>query len=186
MFYNYYPADISDSVSYTPYNSPYPQLDDESEPLAGADAVYDGSISSSVLNFYSGYYRNHYEDENYLILRDGQYTYRMYVGSIVADGKTCILSNCDVVTYHSSSSVYDYTPYYSVSSGVSTTIDITSGNQLSAYVYSDIVGACVADIDAYRHDFWSVMWSGVTGLMMCIIALFVVVRGWLTRHDRRD
>lgn len=165
-------------------HSPYKNVDVREE--AGINSVYDGSISSTILNWFAGYYRSHYDTEDYLILRDGQYTYRMYVGSIVADGKTCILSNCDVVTYHSSSSAYDYTPYYSVASGVSTTIDITSGNQLSAYVYSDVVGSCVADIDAYRHDFWSVMWAGVIGLMMCIAALFVVVRGWLTRHDRKD
>lgn len=185
MHYNYYPVDISDSVSHTPYNSPYPQLD-EPEPLAGVKAVYDGSISSSVLNFFSGYYRTHYKGDSYLVLRDGQYTYRMYVGSIVSDGKTCIVSNCDVVTYHSNGSSYDYTPYYTVASGVSDTIDISSGNQLSAYVYSDVVGSGVPDIESYNMQYYTLAFVGVTAVIACCACLFTIIRGWLTRHDRRD
>lgn len=185
MYYNDYPVDLRDSVPYTPHNSPHPQPD-ESEPLAGADAVYDGSISASVLNFFSGYYRTHYKGDSYLVLREGQYIYRMYVGSIVADGKTCIVSNCDVVTYHSNSSSYDYTPYYTVASGVSDTIDIRSGNQLSVYVYSDVVGSGVPDIESYNLQYSTLMFVGVFAIIACSACLFAVIRGWLTRHDRRD
>lgn len=185
MHYNYYPADISNSISHTSYNSPYPQFD-ESEPLTGAKAVYDGSISSSVLNFFSGYYRTHYNGDSYLVLREGQYIYRMYVGSIVSNGKTCIVNNCDVVTYHSNGSSYDYTPYYTVASGVSDTIDISSGNQLSAYVYSNIVGSGVPDIEAYNLQYSTLMFVGVFAVIACAACLFAVIRGWLTRHDRRD
>ena len=184
MYYNYYPADISDSISYTPYNSPHPQLD-ESEPLIGDKAVYDGSISSSVLNFFSGYYRNHYENQSYLILRDGQYTYRMYVGDIVPDGKSCIVRNCDMVTYHSNSN-YDYTPYYVVESGVSSVVDISSGGRLSTYVYSDVAGACVPDIQNYYYSLATGTFCGVTCIMVVVACLFSVIKGWLTRHDRRD
>lgn len=164
--------------------SPYKNVDVRQE--AGINSVYDGSISSTILNWFSGYYRSHYDTEDYLILRDGQYTYRMYVGSIVADGKTCILTNCDVVTYHSSSSAYDYTPYYSVTSGVSTTIDITSGNQLSAYVYSDVIGSGVPDIESYNMQHFTLAFVGVTAVIACCAFLFTIIRGWLTRHDRKD
>lgn len=155
------------------------------DPLVGTEAVYDGSISSSVLNFFSGYYRNHYENENYLILRDGQYTYRMYVGDIVPNGKSCTVSNCDMITYHSNSG-YDFTPYYSVDTGVSAVVDITSGGYLSTYVYSDVVGACVPDIQNYYHDLATGTFCGVTCIMVVIACLFSVIKGWLTRHDRRD
>lgn len=154
-------------------------------PLAGIEAVYDGSISSSVLNFFSGYYRNHYENESYLILRDGQYTYRMYVGDIVSNGKNCTVSNCDMITYHSNSG-YDFTPYYFVDTGVSSVVDISSGGQLSTYVYSDVVGACVPDIQNYYHSLASGTFCGVTCIMVVIACLFSVIKGWLTRHDRRD
>ena len=184
MHYNYYPADIIDSVSHTPYNSPYPQLD-ESEPVVGVEAVYDGSISSSVLNFFSGYYRNHYENQSYLILRDGQYTYRMYVGDIIPDGKSCTVRNCDMITYHSNSN-YDYTPYYVVESGVSSVVDISSGGRLSTYVYSDVVGACVPDIQDYYIELGTGAFCGVTCIMVVVACLFSVIKGWLTRHDRRD
>lgn len=163
-----------------------PRLEDLVEnPLVGIESVYDGSISSSILNFFSGYYRNHYENDNYLIFRDGQYTYRMYVGDIVSNGKTCSVSNCDMITYHSNSG-YDYTPYYFVDTGVSAVVDITSGGQLSSYVYSDVVGACVPDIQNYYHDLASGTFCGVTCIMVVIACLFTVIKGWLTRHDRKD
>ena len=185
MYYNYYPVDISSSIPHSPYNSPYPQLDD-SESLADAKAVYDGSISTSVLNFFSGYYRTHYKGDSYLVLRESQYIYRMYVGSIASDGKICIVSNCDVVTYHSNSSSYDYTPYYTVASGVSDTINISSGNQLSAYVYSDVIGSGVPDIESYNVQYYTLLFVGVFAVIACAACLFSVIRGWLTRHDRRD
>ena len=163
-----------------------PRFDDVvKDPLVGIDAVYDGSISSSILNFFSGYYRNHYENENYLILRDGQYSYRMYVGDIVPNGKSCTVSNCDMITYHSNSG-YDFTPYYSFDTGVSAVVDITSGGHLSTYVYSDVVGACVPDIQNYYHDLSTGTFCGVTCIMVVIACLFSVIKGWLTRHDRRD
>lgn len=163
-----------------------PRFDDVvKEPLVGIEAVYDGSISSSILNFFSGYYRNHYENDNYLILRDGQYTYRMYVGDIVSNGKSCTVSNCDMITYHSNSG-YDFTPYYFVDTGVSAVVDITSGGHLSTYVYSDVVGAAVPDIQNYYHDLATGTFCGVTCIMVVIACLFSVIKGWLTRHDRRD
>ena len=155
------------------------------DPLVGIDAVYDGSISSSILNFFSCYYRNHYENDNYLIVRDGQYTYRMYVGDIVPNGKSCTVTNCDMITYHSNSG-YDFTPYYFVDTGVSAVVDITSGGHLSTYVYSDVVGACVPDIQNYYHDLATGTFCGVTCIMVVIACLFSVIKGWLTRHDRRD
>lgn len=163
-----------------------PRLDDVvKDPLVGIDAVYDGSISSSILNFFSGYYRNHYENDSYLILRDGQYTYRMYVGDIVSNGKSCTINNCDMITYHSNSG-YDFTPYYFVDTGVSTVVDITSGGHLSTYVYSDVVGSAVPDIQNYYHDLATGTFCGVTCIMVVIACLFSVIKGWLTRHDRRD
>lgn len=163
-----------------------PRLEDLFEdPLVGIESVYDGSISSSVLNFFTGYYRNHYENDNYLILRDGQYTYRMYVGDIVPNGKSCTVSNCDMITYHSNSG-YDFTPYYFVDTGVSAVVDITSGGHLSTYVYSDVAGACVPDIQNYYHDLATGTFCGVTCIMVVIACLFSVIKGWLTRHDRRE
>ena len=163
-----------------------PRLEDVvKDPLDGLEAVYDGSISSSILNFFSAYYRNHYENDNYLIVRDGQYTYRMYVGDIIPNGKSCTVSNCDMITYHSNSG-YDFTPYYFVDTGVSAVVDISSGGQLSTYVYSDVVGACVPDIQNYYHSLATGTFCGVTCIMVVIACLFSVIKGWLTRHDRRE
>ena len=173
-------------TDYTPVPIASPHLEDLlDDSRAGVESVYDGSISSSILNFFSGYYRNHYENQSYLILRDGQYTYRMYVGDIIANGKSCTVRNCDMVTYHSNSG-YDFTPYYSVDTGVSAVVDITSGGHLSSYVYSDVVGACVPDIQTYYYDFATGTFCGVTCIMVVIACLFSVIKGWLTRHDRRD
>ena len=171
-------------TDYIPVESP--NLEDfVSDPLVGEKVVYDGSISSSILNFFSGYYRNHYENQDYLILRDGQYTYRMYVGDIVSNGNTCSVRNCDMITYYSNSG-YDYTPYYVVDTGVSAPVDITSGGHLSTYVYSSVVGACVPDIQNYFHNLATGTFCGVTCIMVVIACLFSVVKGWLTRHDRKD
>ena len=173
-------------TDYTPIPVESPRLEDVlDDSRVGIESVYDGSISSSILNFFSGYYRNHYENDNYLILRDGQYTYRMYVGDIVSNGKSCTVSNCDMITYHSNSG-YDFTPYYFVDTGVSAVVDITSGGHLSTYVYSDVVGACVPDIQNYYHDLATGTFCGVTCIMVVIACLFSVIKGWLTPHDRRD
>lgn len=173
-------------TDYTPIPIESPHLEDVlDDSRVGLESVYDGSISSSILNFFSGYYRNHYENDNYLILRDGQYTYRMYVGDIVSNGKSCTVNNCDMITYHSNSG-YDFTPYYFVDTGVSAVVDITSGGQLSAYVYSDVVGSAVPDIQNYYHDLATGTFCGVTCIMVVIACLFSVIKGWLTRHDRRD
>lgn len=169
---------------FIPVESPHLE-DVVKEPLVGIDSVYDGSISSSILNFFSGYYRNHYENDNYLIVRDSQYTYRMYVGDIVPNGNKCTVSNCDMITYHSDSG-YDFTPYYFVDTGVSAVVDITSGGHLSTYVYSDVIGAAVPDIQNYYHDLATGTFCGVTCIMVVIACLFSVIKGWLTRHDRRD
>lgn len=172
-------------IDNIPYNTPYSKI--TSETLVGADSVYDGSISSTVLNWFSGYYRTHYRDnESYLILRDGQYSYKMYVGSILQSGKTCVLTNCDKISYNNRSSSYDYTPYYTVESGVSAVIDITSGNELSTCVYSDVVGAGLPDIESYNNQLSICIWSGVSAVMICMACLFCIIRGWLTRHDRKD
>lgn len=171
---------------YTPIPIESPHLEDLiDDSRAGIESVYDGSISSSVLNFFSAYYRNHYENQDYLILRDGQYTYRMYVGDIIPNGKSCTVRNCDLITYHSNSG-YDYTPYYFVDTGVSAVVDITSGGQLSAYVYSTVVGSCVPDIQNYYYSLATGTFCGVTCIMVVIACLFSVIKGWLTRHDRRD
>ena len=170
-------------IDVTPYNPPYSKI--ASETLVGADSVYDGSISSTILNWFSGYYQNHYENQNYLILRDSQYTYRMYVGDIVPNDKTCTVRNCDMITYNSNSA-YDYTPYYTVETGVSAVVDISSGGRLSTCVYSDVVGSCVPDIENYYFDLATGTFCGVTCIMVVIACLFSVIKGWLTRHDRKD
>ena len=90
-----------------------------------------------------------------------------------------------MITYHSDSG-YDYTPYYVVDTGVSAVVDITSGGYLSTYVYSDVVGACVPDIQNYYYDLATGTFCGVTCIMVVIACLFSVIKGWLTRHDRRD
>ena len=173
-------------TDYTPIPIESPHLEDVlDDSRVGLESVYDGSISSSILNFFSGYYRNHYDNQDYLILRDGQYTYRMYVGDIVSNGKSCTVNNCDMITYHSNSG-YDFTPYYFVDTGVSAVVDITSGGQLSTYVYSTVVGSCVPDIQNYYHDLATGTFCGVTCIMVVIACLFSVIKGWLTRHDRRD
>lgn len=173
-------------TDYTPIPIESPHLEDVlDDSLVGVESVYDGSISSSILNFFSGYYRNHYENQDYLILRDGQYTYRMYVGDIVSNGKSCTVNNCDMITYHSNSG-YDFTPYYFVDTGVSAVVDITSGGQLSAYVYSTVVGSCVPDIQNYYYSLATGTFCGVTCIMVVIACLFSVIKGWLTRHDRKD
>lgn len=173
-------------TDYTPVPIESPHLEDViDDSLVGIESVYDGSISSSILNFFSGYYRNHYENQDYLILRDGQYTYRMYVGDIVPNGKSCSVRNCDLITYNSNSG-YDFTPFYSVDTGVSAVVDISSGGQLSAYVYSTVVGSCVPDIQNYYYSLATGTFCGVTCIMVVIACLFSVIKGWLTRHDRRD
>lgn len=88
-------------------------------------AVYDGDISDSILRKLSAYYTDYGNNSDYVILREGQYSYVLVFGTV--DGT---LYDGTIVRYNSSSYSYDAT--VSVSQGTYRA-DMTGD---TGYIYS--------------------------------------------------
>ena len=95
-------------------------------------SIYDGSISSSVIDIFTNIYISYHVGCDYFIARVGQYQYVMFVGDDVTfNDRTLTLTNGRIYEYNSFSS------YNDVPSLVST--DISSHtytlNNISQYLY---------------------------------------------------
>ena len=95
-------------------------------------SIYDGSISSSVIDIFTNIYISYHVGCDYFIARVGQYQYVMFVGDDVTfNERTLTLTNGRIYEYNS------YSSYNDVPSLVST--DISSHtytlNNISQYLY---------------------------------------------------
>lgn len=144
------------------------------------------SIPSSVLSFFNGYYVNFYNDQDYVIVRLSQTSYAMYVGDVDVRGTLSVhFTNCDVITYYTNTTSYDQ-PYFKVSKSNDVNVDVSNGLYSSPYVYSNVIGTAsitIAEHSASYHDRiinYSIL------VCICFCMLFVVIRRWFTRHDRKS
>lgn len=97
-------------------------------------SIYNGSISSSVIDIFTNIYISYHVGSDYFIARVGQYDYVMFVGDNVSfNERSLTLTNGRIYQYDSYSSSYDG----SVPSLVS--VDISSHtytlNNISDYLY---------------------------------------------------
>lgn len=95
-------------------------------------SIYDGSISSSVIDIFTNIYISYHVGCDYFIARVEQYKYVMFVGEDVSfNERTLTLTNGRIYQY------YSYSSYNDVPSLVST--DISSYtytlNNISQYLY---------------------------------------------------
>lgn len=106
--------------------------------------VYDGSISSSILDIFTSIYFTHHSGEQYLICRVGQYDYVMFVGeSLVIQNNNVTLNNGRVYEYSTYTSYVDNPPSLTFFDVVSETISCTN---LTSYIFycRSSVSNCIA------------------------------------------
>lgn len=95
-------------------------------------SIYDGSISSSVIDIFTNIYISYHVGCDYFIARVGQYQYVMFVGDDVTFNENSLtLTNGRIYQYYSYSSSYD------VPSLVSADISLHTYrlNNISQYLY---------------------------------------------------
>lgn len=112
-------------VSSLPVESPSPDSEVRS--------VYEGDISSSILQKLAAYYNDHAQaGDDYIIVRPSQNDYRLYYGGTIT-GTSC--SGSTMVRYYGSTSGYSTYFNLSVTEDYSGSIDSTG---YSGYIYSSI------------------------------------------------
>lgn len=146
------------------------------------------SISSAVQVFFAAYYRTHYTDEDYLMIRTGQYSYYMYVGEVEDFSDTHVkFKQCDVISYVPTTNSYDSSPYYTVLTQSNVLVDTSNGEgRPSVYAYSSVAGGCSSEIHAYQMAYKQGLFSGGILVCACISMLYYVLHRWFTRHDRKS
>ena len=115
-------------------NIPVESLDPTPSPTAELRALYDGDVSSTILQKLSGYYIEHSDKlnpEDYFIVRTGNNDYSLYYGNISETGS---ITNAIRVRYYAVNSG-SYTAAYrlSVSQLGSGSVDLDG---YEAYIYS--------------------------------------------------
>lgn len=114
---------IIDGQPIAVYEVPNPY---RTETAAFIGDVYAGSVSTSVLEFLSGFIP---PMNDYLIYRSGQYTYNLYYGSDFTLSGTTVSGSGKRVTYDTSSYTFGY-------ANSNFSIDVSN----AAYVYSNLDG----------------------------------------------
>ena len=149
-------------------------------------AVYDGNISSSILEYFAGVYtrltHNMVNLPDYLIVRTGQYEYRMYVGHMISDGVF------DGVTklyryYGVTSGGYSVNYNYSSSEVISPNVDISG---FSGYIYSSSDSFIPNPyIEESNPTHYISLVSLAILLGLCSVALFLWIKNiWETVHEK--
>lgn len=168
-------------------DSPAPSVEPEvtPAPTEGLRAVYDGNISSSILEYfgavYNRAYRNMVNQPDYIIVRVSQYDYRMYVGHMTSDGVFDGVT--DVYRYYGSTSgAYNVSYHYSTSEIISPTVDISGAN---GYIYSSSDSFIP---NPYIEGTQPIHYLSLTALALllglCAVALFLWIKNiWETVHD---
>ena len=131
-------------------NIPTQQIDENPTPTPELRALYDGDISSQILEKLSGYYTEHSDrmnPESYFITRNGNYDYTLYYGDISESGA---ISSCKAVRYYGvNSGSYSIAFRLSVSELESGTVDLAG---YSGYIYSSYNNAYYSAYHYAGHD----------------------------------
>lgn len=115
-------------------NIPIESVDPDPSPTAELRALYDGDVSSQILQKLSGYYIEHSDKlnpEDYFIVRTGNNDYSLYYGEISANGT--ITSATRVRYYAVNNGSYAAAFRLSVSELGSGSVDLDG---YEAYIYS--------------------------------------------------
>lgn len=99
---------------------------------AATPQIYDGTISTSMLEYFSDILIKTSPLNNYVLIRSSQYIYVLYVGEFSWDGKTFTCSDADAYSITTNST---YNSHYAFNVSEITDLVIVPGDYL---VYSDL------------------------------------------------
>ena len=136
----------------------------DSQPYAITGSPYDGGLSTSSLNYFSGVMRK-YAGTDYVAFRSDQYEYTLCYGDISLSGTSFSAASCTVVRY---STRYN--------TAVSSFSDSLSLNAASQPVYSSL--GAYPDLEGVS----SLVWQKVTCIALSVIILFSVLFTVLRRR----
>lgn len=126
--------------------------------------VYEGNLSSTQLTYFRDILGNQSIMDNYVVFRDGQYTYKMVVGDIVYNNNMFTSDKeCKVYSIDTGSG---YNSYYTYNT---TTIDSFVLNTNSRIVYSDL--AYFPQLES-RGDRYEIL----TTIILCIAGCCYIIR----------
>lgn len=115
-------------------NKAFEQVNEDPSPSPELRALYDGDISTQILEKLSSYYIEHADKmnpEDYFIVRTGQSDYTLYFGDIEANGS---INNATAVRYYGvNTGSYAVAYRLSVSEASSGSVDLGG---YSGYIYS--------------------------------------------------
>lgn len=149
-------------------------VDETPAPTAELRALYDGDISSSILEKLSSYYTEHsdpMEKENYFIVRQSQYDYILYYGDISSSGA---ISDAHVVRYYAvNTGSYAATYRLSVSEATSGSVDLSGP---SAYIYSSYEQYLPSPyIVTGKHSVSMGLWVSVMSCVIICVTVGIIV-----------
>lgn len=139
-------------------------------------SIYDGSISSSVIDIFTNIYISYHVGCDYFIARVEQYKYVMFVGDDISfNEQNLTLTNGRIYQYYSHSSVYD------VPSLVSTDISsyTYSLNNLSQYLFycrtnvNNAIGVTAISNCNLNDEYYDTVISLSFSLLIVLVAVFL-------------
>ena len=139
----------------------------EAVPFALNDSIYSGSISTTILDIFSGIYSK-YPSKDYVAFRSGQYTYDLYIGDISLAGAFSGTQLLHVV--YDSASSYNNGPYLRYNTE---DLGLTPGTSL---VYSNLGDYPALPIQGVPYE-KALIFGGV------VIFLFLLFR-WVFSRSR--
>lgn len=134
--------------------------------------VYEGNLSSTQLNYFRDNLANVPILDNYVVFRDGQYSYKMVVGDISYSNKQ--FTSSDTCKVYSIDTGSGYNSYYSYNVS---TIDNLTLNTNSYIVYSDLGDFPQLEERGGRYEV-------IQTIIISIIGLCMLIRGLLYTRKR--
>lgn len=158
-------------------------VDETPAPTPELRALYDGDISSSILEKLSSYYTEHsdpLEKEDYFIVRQSQYDYLLYYGEISSSGA---IADATIVRYYAvNTGSYAATYRLSVSEATSGSVDLSGP---SAYIYSSYDQYLPSPyIVTGKNSVSMGLWVSVMSCVVICATVAIVVWRWLNANNR--
>ncbi len=131
--------------------------------------IYEGNISSSMLDYFSDILIKVSPLKNYVLVRSSQYIYSLYVGDFNWDGNRFICPSADVYSIATNSG---YNAYYTFNQSTISDLTIVPGDYL---VYSDL-----GSFPALRDS--SESWCFIVATLLFIMIFCNILRGIFYRR----
>lgn len=138
----------------------------DSQPFFVTGSPYDGGLSTTTQNYFSGIMRK-YAGTDYIAFRSDQYEYTLCYGDISLSGTVFSSSSCTVVRY---TTRYDTT--------VSTSTESLSLNAGSQPVYSSL--GSYPELEGVSQ----VVWTKVSCVALAVLALFLILAAFFRPRGR--